>query len=118
MGNIVTEAGTWLQAEFQGAAHLQQTLAYLNAVIRLRRVIVDGRTFFSVDDMVAHFYRLLNDPWITGSPHNMTAGERRSHRAHPPAIPIEAVIYASDGAARNQGTATAGQSSCGCVRYQ
>ena len=38
----VMEQHTWLQTELTGAAHLQQTLAYLAAAIRLRRVLIDG----------------------------------------------------------------------------
>ena len=48
----------------------------------------------------------------------MTARERRSHRAIPPELRDDAVIYASDGAARNQGAARERQASFGCVRYQ
>ena len=80
----VTQASAWLQTEISGAAQLQQTLAYLSAVIRLRRVIVDGRSFFDLADMTAHFRRLLIDPWATGSPHNMSTSERRALRARPP----------------------------------
>ena len=124
----VTESGTWLQAEYSGAAQLQNTLAYLSAVIRLRRVIVSGRSFFNAADMVDHFRRLLNDPCIIGSSWNMSASERRSHRARPPEIPADATTYASDGAARNQGATSdrqssfrpvsAGHSTCHCETWK
>ena len=39
-GIEVSEDSTWLQVELSGAAQLQQTLAYISAVVRLRRVIV------------------------------------------------------------------------------
>jgi ribonuclease HI len=114
----VLEQHTWLQTELAGAAHLQQTLAYLAAVIRLRRVLVDGRSFFGQADMQDHFRRLLDDPWVTGSPLNTSKNERRNLRARPPQFPTDVVVYASDGATRNQGAAADRQSSLGCVRYQ
>ena len=56
-------------------------------------------------------------PWLTGSPINTSRQDCRKMRSRAPVFEPGVVVNASDGAARNGGTAMGRQSSCGCVRY-
>ena len=50
-------------------------------VVRLRRLLLSGLSFFSLADLQTHARRICQDPWITGSPVTLTRQERRSSRA-------------------------------------
>ena len=68
--------------------------------------------------MLRHVRRLSEDPWLTGRPHELTRSERRGVRARvAPTFEPGWTIYASDGAARQQGATGQRQSSCGSVRF-
>ena len=107
----------WLQAQLEGGRELQQMLAYLNAVVRCRSLIIRGYSFRGLEDIVNHLRRLSDDPWLVGSPLMHDRSERRRLRALPPIVRPGWVVYASDGAARGQGSGHVRGASSGAVRY-
>ena len=114
----LTSQERWLQVDLPSASILQCVLAFTSVVSRLRRLLLDGKLFFSVDDLVLHAKRLCADPWIPGSPVSSDRQERRQFRSRPPVFAPDAFTCASDGAARNQGTGSPTLASSGSVRYQ
>ena len=106
----------WLQTDMEGNTVMRE-LAYLSAVTRIRRVLLAGLRFHDINDLCSHFKRLVVDPWLAGSGRDITKAQRRRLRSKPPSTQADWVIYASDGAARNQGSADNMSSSCGAVRY-
>lgn len=76
--------------------------AFLYAIWRCRCTLTRGYSFGGIDDMTQHMRRLIEDPWIRGSPIELTKAERRSLNSEIPLMHLGTMIYNADGAARRE----------------
>ncbi len=82
---------------------LQLIPAVIHALWRCRCVCVRGLKFTSVEDLAHHVRSLVEDPWLHGSPTQMSRTERRASRFSVPRMPNGWCIYFGDGASRSRG---------------
>lgn len=125
-GEIVAQIGlplTWgpellfLQADLDGGG-LQTTLAFTEAVLRVRKILHQGRRFYSRRDLIDHLLALVQHPWLQCCQPSRSRRERRAARARPPEdLAPNVVLYRSDGAARGQGASDSNEASFAAVRF-
>ena len=98
----------------QGPLSATQMLLIMrvNVVVWHTRCLIDyGHAFFDNDDLRIYMARACSDPIF----HKRVVKQRRP--VEPPALPANAVLYRSDGAARGQGQNGQIQSGAGAVYY-
>ena len=108
-----------LQCHMDGE-QIRSMLSFMHALLRVRRQLATGRNHHNMQDMIAHFRRLIENPWLAWSGAISTRKERRQRRARnsvPPTVLQGEILYQSDGAARGQGRTGSGvgQASYGAV---
>ena len=73
----------FLQGEMDGEL-LQRTKAAWDAIWRCRCTLMRGLHYHNFEDLCGHFRRLVEGPWLLGSPVLLTRSERRAQRMHIP----------------------------------
>lgn len=58
-------------------------LSFIHALLRVRRQLCKGRHFYNVQDMVMHFRRLIEHPWLAWLSVSRCKRERRAARVSP-----------------------------------
>ena len=71
---------------------IQLLFAFIHAIWRCRRIMIRGYTFHDFNDLVRHFWALVEDPWLQGSPVVLGRVERRTVRAVALDIPEDTYI--------------------------
>ena len=85
------------------SAVAKQILRFSSTILHLRSVILRGRAFDDLEELVRTALLLLNTPWMRGGEPVLTREQRREARKRPPTIRNGTSLYCTDGAARSPG---------------
>ena len=110
----VSADALYLQLDMDSVT-LTRLVAFWYAVYRLRCILARGFSHYNFGDMVSHFKKLINDPWLVACGPNLTKKERRKERICAPLVRNDYVTFRSDGASRH-GADSGYVAACGVVR--